>query len=41
MKMYNTPEMEIKDLRAVAVLTLSDETEIINPFADDVDPADQ
>ena len=40
MKMYNTPEMEIKNLRAVAVLTTSDETEIINPFGDDSDPAD-
>lgn len=39
MKNYNAPEMEICDLRQSALLTLSDETDIIRPYGD-ADPAD-
>lgn len=45
MKQYNTPEIELAVIRSIPILTTSDETDIINPYADmaeeaSTDPSD-
>ncbi|MBQ3133480.1 MAG: hypothetical protein IJC17_04300 [Clostridia bacterium] len=45
MKQYNAPEIELAVIRSIPILTASDETDIINPYADmaeagSVDPSD-